>query len=460
MNEVETSRCIHISVFRALINYVKKYNGTNDFATTNLDRQAMSCCRLPVVLESNRHDSGFTSRLVQCGEQRECIPYASFFAMKRRFLLTILLSLSRETSSFCYRSHYGVDNANLSYRSRPFALPVLSRTATLVPPGRRESLLWHTKSHRFQLNGVDISKSDTALEPLVNDVPSNKKNDNVLDLWTRRLITNEDPLGVHKWASVVYSLASFVILATGGISLVQNAFQKHPELTTLPDSLAAWSMAFSVSNIIMCVASVRMSFIHRKGDLTARNAFLGTAVSSLFSGFFYLWLCPFAPAAYDVEIISQGCFGMLLLLNAYFIMDTMVKIPEVVEGRRDRKVETTPSDQDPALFARDALGYVLPIAWGLPVIGATAYQTSFAHDRLWFLEYCQNIEVSTGFPFLASISYLQVLASLAASYGALFVTLRDKKLISKQQEVAGITAFSVPAMLWTIWVTVIFYHNL
>ena len=60
----------------------------------------------------------------------------------------------------------------------------------------------------------------------------------------------------------------------------------------------------------------------------------------------------------------------------------------------------------------------------------------------------------------ASLCYLQVILSLAASYGALFVTLRDKKLISKNQELAGISVFSVPAMIYTTFVTAEFISYL
>jgi hypothetical protein len=246
----------------------------------------------------------------------------------------------------------------------------------------------------------------------------------------------------------------------GTVSLVSSYDPATATAGTLPDSLAPWAVAYSLSNVVMCLASVRLSLLHRQGDLTARNAFLGTAVSSLFSGFFFLWVSPFAPTLFDNNIVSLGCFAILLLLNTVFIVDTLVKVPEVVEGRRDRKAEPAITTADPFLFARDAIGYVLPIAWGLPVIGATGYQAALVHDRQWFLDYCHAIESSTGFPFLASTAYLQVLASLAASYGALFVTLRDKKLISKRHELLGITVFSVPAMIWTIYVTVIFYQNL
>jgi hypothetical protein len=302
-----------------------------------------------------------------------------------------------------------------------------------------------------------------------------------LAMWQRRLITSEDPWSVHKWASMIYTVTSVVILGTGAtrwmaevlvaaaltttstpeggtVSLVSSYDPATATTGTLPDSLAPWAVAYSLSNVVMCLASVRLSFLHRQGDLTARNAFLGTAVSSLFSGFFFLWVSPFAPTLFDNNIVSRGCFAILLLLNTVFIVDTLVKVPEVVEGRRDRKAE--PTSSSPLIFARDGIGYVLPIAWGLPVIGATGYQAALVHDRQWFLDYCHAIQTTTGFPFLASTAYLQVLASLAASYGALFVTLRDKKLITKRQELLGITVFSVPAMIWTIYVTLIFYQNL
>lgn len=41
-------------------------------------------------------------------------------------------------------------------------------------------------------------------------------------------------------------------------------------------------------------------------------------------------------------------------------------------------------------------------------------------------------------------------ASMAASYAAFFITLRDKMLISKRVEWAGILVFSLPILIWTI----------
>jgi hypothetical protein len=36
-----------------------------------------------------------------------------------------------------------------------------------------------------------------------------------LAMWQRRLITSEDPWSVHKWASMIYTVTSVVILGTG-----------------------------------------------------------------------------------------------------------------------------------------------------------------------------------------------------------------------------------------------------
>ena len=270
----------------------------------------------------------------------------------------------------------------------------------------------------------------------------------MLTLWSRRLITREDPFSIHKLGSLVYTASGVIILGTGALR-----FLTSPQVfAEIPSSLELPAQVFCVSNIILCLASVRMAFLHRRFDLTARNAFLGTAVSSLFSGFYFLWTSPFGPDAFNNQVINQSCFGILVLLNVIFIMDTLLKIPEVVESRRDRKAD------EKGRFLVDALGYVLPIAWGMPVVASTGYIASVLHDRPWFFEQCLYIDQMTGQPGInANICYLQVMASFAASYGSLFVTLRDKKLITKQQELVGITAFSVPAMIWTIYVSVVFF---
>ena len=274
-------------------------------------------------------------------------------------------------------------------------------------------------------------------------------NTKVLDLWKRRLITHEDAFSLHKLASVGYTISSAILLGNGLIRLVQSS-----ELfAVIQPEMEIVMNAFTVSNIMMCFASVRMAFIHRQGDLTARNAFLGTAVSSLFSGFFMVWISPFPEGdIFNSLMISRIFFAVLVGLNGFFIADTIIQTKEIVEGRRDRKAEDYKGRK-----VIDTLGYVFPVAWGMPLIAATGLISCVIHDRAWFMEQCQFIDAQIHHPGMQShIFYQQLSTSLAASYASLFVTLRDKKLINKMQELGGITIFALPALIWSIYTTYIF----
>lgn len=271
----------------------------------------------------------------------------------------------------------------------------------------------------------------------------------ILNLWKRRLITNEDPLSIHKLAAIGYTLSSAILLFNAAIRLSTS-----PELfSIIPSQFEIVMNIFTISNIIMCGASVRMAFIHRQGDLTARNAFLGTAVSSLFSGFYMVWISPFVEGdVFNSLWISRSCFAILVGLNGYFILDTILQTDEIVEGRRDRKAQDYEYRK-----VIDTLGYVFPVAWGAPLILATGFISCILHDRSWFLDQCAFIDEQMTFPGMQShIFYQQLSTSLAASYASLFVTLRDKKLITKVQELTGITVFAMPALIWSIYTTVVF----
>ena len=274
----------------------------------------------------------------------------------------------------------------------------------------------------------------------------------ILSLWKRRLITQEDPFRLHKISSITYTISAMIILGTGLLQYVQS-----PETwSTIPTSLTIPTYVFTISNIIMCAISVRMAFVHRKYDLTARNGFLGVASSSMFSGFYFLWTNTLGPDIFNSQIVTKLCFAIFVLLDVYFVLDTLQRIPEVVESRRDKKA----TDYNER-FVIDTFGYVLPVIWVLPFILPTAYVDAILYNRSWFFEQCNYIDETRGFPgMLPCICYLQVALSLAASYGALFVTLRDKKLITKNQELVGITAFSLPALLWTIYCTFTFFQYL
>jgi len=167
-----------------------------------------------------------------------------------------------------------------------------------------------------------------------------------------------------------------------------------------------------------------------------------------------VWISPFAMGDIFYNLwISRASFAVLVGLNVVFIMDSLLNQDELIEGRRDRKAE----DYDGRVIV-DKFGYIFPVAFGMPLIVMTGYFASVAHDRVWYLEQCQFIDATfDGVNGMQShIFYQQLSTSLGAAMASLFVTLRDKKLISKNQELVGIAAFATPAFFWSVYTTYYF----
>lgn len=272
-----------------------------------------------------------------------------------------------------------------------------------------------------------------------------------VSLWKMRLITREDPFSIHKIACLIHTISSFAILGVAAFQFGIGQFD------VVPPYLESITYVCFVSTTIMSLASVRMAFLHRKFDLIARNGFLGIVASTLFSTYFMLWTSPFAVATFFDDIwINRACFGILTLFNAYFVLDTVSKLDEIVEDRRDKKA----TDYQGRSIV-DAILYVLiPVFPPLFLVALTAYIQAVLHDHPWYVAQCQYIFETTGFPFEANGFYMQVLGAMAPAYGALFVTLRDKKLISKTAEVTGISIFAVPQLVWAVYLGYVFVSSM
>jgi len=300
-------------------------------------------------------------------------------------------------------------------------------------------------------NDVGLTVSTSTTTPSRSSSSSIRSSVTTLDRWQRRLITPEDPLSVHKLASIGYTATSSILLLSAAYQALQGEFQ------VIPLYLEPIMNLFTISNIIMCTASVRMAMLYRKKRTSERNAFLGTAISSLFSGYFLVWISPFSEGDifYNTSL-SRACFALLVGLNMYFIADTLIKQDDLIEGRRDRKAQ----DYQGRIML-DRWSYIFPVAFGMPLIAITGYLASVAHDRQWFLQQCTFIDQSLiGSGMQSHIFYQQLSTSLAASYASLFVTLRDKMLITKNQEIAGIAFFALPSFVWSAYTTYFFLTSL
>lgn len=137
-------------------------------------------------------------------------------------------------------------------------------------------------------SSASIEGGVDSISELAAPTPGEKRN--LPALWSRRLITKEDPYSIHKLSSISYTISAIIILGTAMIRYLDSS----PEVfAVVPEYLKLPTYVFTISNFVMCIQSIRMAFFHRRYDLTARNAFLGVAVSSMFSGFYYLWTSPF-----------------------------------------------------------------------------------------------------------------------------------------------------------------------
>jgi len=296
-----------------------------------------------------------------------------------------------------------------------------------------------------------VENTKYAVPADVQDKPitDRKRGDATRNVWEKRLVTSEDKFSVHKLSAVVYTLSSFTLMGTAAARWLAG---RQELFATIPDYLEPVMWAFCISNFFMCAASIRMAWIFRRNNVASRNAFVGTAGSSLFSAYFLVWASPFAPALMVTPFASRIGFGVLCGWNIILVGDTMIRAKDLIDDRRDDRAQ-----DENASFALEYLRYIASAAWPLPVIASTGYISCVLHDHEYLLSVFDQVFKTDGLGMQASVFYNNVGGSMAAAYAAFFITLRDKKLISKRAEWMGIAAFSVPVLIWTVDVSARFF---
>lgn len=257
-------------------------------------------------------------------------------------------------------------------------------------------------------------------------------------IWKQRLITKEDFGHGHKIASVGYVLSSFTIIGTG---LVFGFME-------VPDFLNAYTTVFILCSFLQSYSSIPMALKYRKNDRAARNGFIGSAFSSMFLSYLGWWTSPFFPEfLVQTPLISTAALLSLCIGGFVFDTDTVLHASEVIYSRRVRnKIDS--SSHDNAFL--DTVAYVAPICMALPLYLLTLWRiiaNNIANNPLLgaagvdlpireqFIQDCLDGRFAVaGVGQLALFFYASIASAACASYGTLFVTLRDKKLISKETE--------------------------
>jgi hypothetical protein len=288
---------------------------------------------------------------------------------------------------------------------------------------------------------VTAKEGDTIELISASEAKSNTSN-NALKRWERRLNTFEDAFSIHKLSAIVYTITSFTLMGTAATRWLIGGQEMF---ATIPGYVEPIMWSFCISNLFMCAASIRMAILYRNKNVASRNAFIGVAGSSLFSGYFLIWASPFAPEQMITPLASKIGFGILCGWNLILILDTMIRAGNIIDDRRDNT-----SEEENGSFWVEYLRYIASAAWPLPVILSTGYIDAVLYDHTFLINVFDQVWNSEQFGLQSSVFYNNVGGSMAASYAAFFITLRDKMLISKKVEWIGILVFSVPILIWTV----------
>lgn len=237
-----------------------------------------------------------------------------------------------------------------------------------------------------------------------------------------RLDTHEDKFDVHKWSASMYTLSGFMVLGAG----IQNGFSDIPESLFVP----FWT--WSVGSVSQAITSLQMTAAYRKNDETVKKGFDVMSYALLQAVWLAIYSSPFAPQVADNFWFSSSmsllCVFPVLAGNIHELLHLHEKM-----SHRARRNKEKGGDLG---GIGDILAYGLAVAIGtLPAVGAIPFLTNPEHDRQWFL-HCQDFP--SGELFVTYGFYATVLSSLVVGFQAFAITLRDKKLISKDQEQASL----------------------
>ena len=255
-------------------------------------------------------------------------------------------------------------------------------------------------------------------------------------------MTKEDKKNIHKIASLSYVLSSVALLGTGAL----NGF------TEAPNFLGPITEVFLVATLFQSISSIDMAMNFRKHDLGARNGFINAAFSSLLNAFLALWTSPFAPEVFNGPMASELVLVTLCLAGLIGDVNGLLTIPATLESRSRTNIQGKQSESSPF---KDFISYVFPmipaILLNLVLLSRLLDLTDGGLRAHFLLHDCINhVGSLEGASQQLPIFYSSVFSSCGISYSVLAVTLRDKKLITKNQEQFVIGSLNVVAPMCSI----------
>lgn len=246
-----------------------------------------------------------------------------------------------------------------------------------------------------------------------------------------RLITKEDSKHIHKITGSIFVLSSLGVTGYALSDLITNGWTTNLIQHGYPLAMLLITMMFST--IIQSWSSIKMALSYRKYNTAVRNTFLSNVIVSILCSVCALWTSPWFPN-YLNGLPSLIFFFITNTLGLIGLIDNAIQLPALIASRqltsKERSLKNI-SSMKKTQFWKEVLIYTTPIFIGLPLFIGIGYTYGLHLDRNAYLQ----LLTIPGHPHLASGAvYSTAISAMGASYSSLIVTLRDKKLISKQLE--------------------------
>lgn len=229
--------------------------------------------------------------------------------------------------------------------------------------------------------------------------------------WLRRLNTHEDYKFLHKSSSITYALSTYTIFGTGIFTGGE-----------VPDFLQPVTYVMVAASLIQMITGGTMSLQYRT-DQGERNGMIGTGIATAYSATMALWSSSFAPAIFDNPLVSKGINLVFMSLVEFLLVDSILQTKSLITLRQKGK------DVSETESMVDLIAYISPIVVGSVFGLVPLVFFGILHDRSWYMDLVQQDILSS-----AASYYGQTLLGAYTAHVALATTLRDRKLISRQQE--------------------------
>ncbi|CAB9518216.1 expressed unknown protein [Seminavis robusta] len=281
----------------------------------------------------------------------------------------------------------------------------------------------------MEVDGLVVHES----QPLAVSAPKPRQAFAPASTWGLRLFTKEDATGLHKFPSIFQTLTALALAAIGASSGFED--MSSPLLEPL-------TAAFCVSTALQSVTAVKMAYSHRREEPMVRNVFVNMSIICFLQAMAGYWVAPFAPECFNDPVISKGLLTIVPLISLAMFVPSFTEMDDLIgsqlrrdkrKGEKDFRSWLTTA---PYLFTAPVMVAVIA-AFGAPGV-----------DRLEFFDLVSSTpELSFD---QASLFYNQIGATVGVAYLGLYVTLRDKGLITKDTEIMLTTVTSVLVLGLTI----------